>query len=89
MKTLFEWVANQDDTTVEWAEKFLHELLTSPTHSGDCTGENHPCNLCVLESILDDYFEYCKHENYIVANPVSWLLGDKKTRKGNRLNDNY
>jgi hypothetical protein len=36
-------------------------------HEGDCTNQNHACNLCVLEGILTGYRKYV--EKYKENNP--------------------
>jgi hypothetical protein len=60
-QTLIEFVADEKDCTLVYAEKFLKELMSAiidlPIHNGDCKKENFVCNLCLLETILSDYRE--------------------------------
>jgi len=57
--TLIEYIAKEDDESIEWATKFLNGLFEgiklNPVHFGDCTSEPNTCNLCLLSSLLDDY----------------------------------
>ena len=54
----YEWLSNEHGETVGWCEDFVVGLIASNTHKGDCTKESQPCNLCLLESFLEDYRKY-------------------------------
>jgi hypothetical protein len=56
--TIYEYLAQQENSTTEWAKEFVQGLAMSPVHSGDCTKEIHSCNLCTLEDLLVEYREY-------------------------------
>jgi len=66
MKSLIEWHADQEKMDVEEAKQFIQTLMnliiTEPYHEGDCTSQSRPCNMCVLEIILSDYYKYFKKE---------------------------
>jgi hypothetical protein len=51
---------------VEWAKCWFDDLgnniLTQPFHQGDCTNEPFACNLCVYETILNEYWKYHKKQ---------------------------
>lgn len=38
-----------------WSESLLRE---DAVHDGDCTKSSQPCNMCILETILADYYNY-------------------------------
>ena len=61
--TFKEWVANEEGSTVEWADQFINDLVNVPKHSGDCTNESHSCSLCTLEILLKEYYEHQKQGN--------------------------
>lgn len=66
--TFVEFIAAQEGNdfnviepgNLAWATGFGKSLGISPTrvHSGDCTKENIPCLLCVIEIYLKEYREY-------------------------------
>lgn len=57
--TLVEWLAKTEESSPEWAEEFLLQILKpNKKHDGDCTAMIHTCDLCCLEGILKDYIEY-------------------------------
>jgi len=58
--TLYEFVAEQEETEIAWAKQFVDGLLSKPIHEGDCTGQNFTCNLCLLEHILNDFKKHCR-----------------------------
>lgn len=60
--SLPQWLAIKESTTVTWAADFITELATNQYHSGDCTNEIHACNLCTLETILNNYYKYFKND---------------------------
>ena len=81
--TLIEFIAEQEGNDIEWAKKFIEEIMKAvikePNHYGDCTKENVTCNLCCLEGILNDYYEYFKKQtgpsiNFILTIPESLKL---------------
>lgn len=43
---------------LNWAFNFLNELIKSDYHYGDCTKQPTPCDLCTLEMLLSDYYQY-------------------------------
>lgn len=50
-----------EEDKIEWARNFIHSItnnIENEVHLGDCTNEIHPCNLCVLESMLSEYRKY-------------------------------
>ena len=57
---LMEWYAKEDDGNIEEATEFILGLLDKNSlHLGDCTNHSCLCELCVLETILQSYREYC------------------------------
>ena len=55
---LREWLAKEEETTLEWSDKFITGLAKEDKHGGDCTKMPCSCSLCTLESLLSDYREY-------------------------------
>lgn len=53
-----EWLAQNEDTKLEWASRFIEDLSKFNEHYGDCTKKSEPCSLCVLEGLLSDYHDY-------------------------------
>ncbi|MCK9446539.1 SH3 beta-barrel fold-containing protein [bacterium] len=50
-----------DEEKIEWARNFVQSIidnLDKEVHKGDCTNDNYPCNLCVLEGMLIEYRRY-------------------------------
>ena len=43
-------------------QKYCTDLLLSDLHSGDCTKQNTACLLCELQSLLEEYYQYCKDQ---------------------------
>lgn len=55
----FEWLAKNQETSLEWAREFINEIFNGKViHLGDCTQHPCPCELCILEGLLEDYREY-------------------------------
>lgn len=50
--------------SIQEAEDELKWMLSGNNwkHAGDCTNENHTCQLCLLETLLSEYYEYFKKE---------------------------
>lgn len=63
IKTFKQFVAEYNAADVLWADQFVKGLIEAPYHKGDCTRESQPCSLCVLETLLEEYHEYCKKQN--------------------------
>jgi hypothetical protein len=59
MKTFREWLADEEETDLAWADQFITGLAKQDIHQGDCTNESQPCCLCSLERILSEYADYC------------------------------
>lgn len=53
---------NIEKSWLNWSKEFVPELLKQEGHQGDCTKHSHPCNLCVLENILEKYKKYYFNE---------------------------
>ncbi len=64
MKTLPQWYAGEEKISIEKSYTQLGSLikliLSKPLHEGDCTNDNYSCPLCLLETILSEYYEYSK-----------------------------
>ena len=61
--TFLEWLAKEEDATVERMGINLHKLINdalyaTSIHKGDCTDETLPCSLCTLEEWLSEYRQY-------------------------------
>lgn len=57
--SLYEWIAHDNESTIEWAIGFVKETLENkPIHIGDCTRHPCSCSLCHLEAILGEYRKY-------------------------------
>lgn len=60
--TFIEFIANQEQESIGWAEVFVKALsdkaIKDTKHHGDCTKHSEPCDLCTLESMFKDYYEY-------------------------------
>lgn len=39
---------------------YTDAIMEDGRHSGDCTKESHPCMLCGLEILLNEYYKYFK-----------------------------
>lgn len=60
-----EWFyATHGLSKLQDAEDELKWMLTVNdwSHRGDCTKENYTCQLCLLETLLSEYYEYFKKE---------------------------
>jgi hypothetical protein len=57
-----EWVAKEERSSVEFANKFITGLAKEDRHEGDCTQDPCPCGLCQLERILKEYHKYCENQ---------------------------
>lgn len=56
---LYEWMCVEYDdiySTPESAKIGLKSLLDSEFHRGDCTKENFTCSLCLVETLLNEYY---------------------------------
>lgn len=60
-----EWIAKNENTTIEWANQLVNDLVNVPTHLGDCTKDIHTCSLCLLETLLNEYYEYLKSGGFV------------------------
>jgi hypothetical protein len=48
-----------DPASIEWTDSFLKRILERDlVHGGDCTKQSHACDLCVIETLLNDYHHY-------------------------------
>jgi len=50
-----------EDSNIEWAKHFvskISEMLEEGIHEGDCTKQPHTCNLCCIETMLQEYYDY-------------------------------
>ena len=62
---LVEWFALDEGITSEESKRILKSffdasMIDDGVHFGDCTSEPQPCTLCVLETILSEYYDYVK-----------------------------
>lgn len=60
---LFEWMLIEYDDCVKSigdCQDMLKNCLELPIHAGDCTSQNYTCSLCLIETILSEYYDYCK-----------------------------
>lgn len=53
-----------DNPNPYWVEMWRNWLssLSASEHYGDCTKQNVTCQLCLLETLLQDYYKYYFHE---------------------------
>ena len=67
--TFVEYIAaveGEDFNTIEpswlvWANDLadsIPETLKKEIHEGDCTKQSHTCNLCLIETLLNEYYRY-------------------------------
>ena len=54
---------NIDNSWLEWAEKTIPKFFEINYHYGDCTKTPMSCNLCLLESLLHEYYQYYFNED--------------------------
>lgn len=58
--SFLDWVAETIDSSKEYPKEYIEKILeTDLTHDGDCTDKCYACHLCVLETLLTEYREYC------------------------------
>lgn len=61
--TLYEWYNKEwgEGDSLEQSTANFNEMLINDSnhiHSGDCTQDSCPCELCMLEGFLEEYREY-------------------------------
>ena len=60
------WAANnfEEPASKEWADSWFNSI-NNDIHNGDCTNHPYTCNICLLESFLNEYAEYYfNYENW-------------------------
>ena len=59
-----EGISVEDESQAkEWLLYDMNQIVNDENgHYGDCTKQNISCRLCLLQNLLDDYYEYVKEE---------------------------
>ena len=55
-----------DESWIPWATDFVDDIprtLKEEKHEGDCTKQSHTCSLCLIETVLNDYYRYYFDKN--------------------------
>jgi hypothetical protein len=56
---------NPHEDYLDWGNTFVDafpNIMKTEKHGGDCTNEPYTCAICIYETLLKDYYEYCFNE---------------------------